>query len=205
MRALQITLVIIGLIFQSTQTFRLIYTKWLQPKTSVLERYQETIEHEIASSKNIDELLALYDEAHTKITEYENNSENPIIAPDAQYYQEPYKTEIALRNAIHEWEDQNFLIHKLRFFWFCGLISVIIGCLVYRNIDCWLGITGVISGFTEMIYWTCPVIFGFFGAKFEFERLLNNKLFFSIITWALLILTWFLLNAFQGKHRQRGY
>ncbi len=202
MRYLQITLLILGLLFQSTQTFRLVYTKWLQPKESVLDKYNEKVEQDIEKSKNIEELMALYDDANKKVKEYEENTDNPEIQHKDRHDKEPYKTERKIRSAINEWESHNFLIHKLRFFWFCGLFSVIIGFIVYIKIDRWLGIIGLITGFTEMIYWTCPVIFGFFGARFEFERLLNNKLFFSVITWLLLIISWFILNKFEGKKRR---
>ena len=202
MRYLQITLLILGLLFQSTQTFRLFYTKWLQPKTSVLDNYHEKVEKDIEKTKNIEELLTLYDKAHEQVKEYENNPDNPKILHDERHDKEPYKTEKKIRGAITDWEMHNFLIHKLRFFWLCGLFSVIIGFVVYIKIDRWLGVIGFITGFTEMIYWTCPVIFGFFGARFEFERLLNNKLFFSVITWFFLIISWFILNRFEEKRRR---
>ncbi len=199
MRYLQITLLILGLLFQSTQTFRLVYTKWLQPKDSVLDKYNEKVEQDIEKSKNIEELMALYGEVYQKVKEYEKNPDNKEIEYKDRQDKEPYKTEGKVRRAITDLESHGFQIHKLRFFWFCGLISIIIGFIVYVKIDRWLGIIGFITGFTEMIYWTCPVIFGVFGPRFEFERLINNKLFFSVITWLLLIISWFILNRFEGK------
>lgn len=201
MRPLQITLLILGLLFQSTQTFRLVYTKWLEPKDSVLDKYNEKVEKDIEGSENIEELLALYDQAYQKVKEYENNPKKPEIEYKDRGAKEPYKTERKIRSAINEYESHSFQIHKLRFFWFCGLCSILMGFIVYIKVERWLGIVGFITGFSEMIYWTCPVIFGIFGARFEFERLLNNKLFFSIITWFLLVLSWFILNRFEGKSR----
>ena len=202
MRKLQITLFIIALLFASTQTFRHIYVKWLEPTKSVLDKYDEKIEQEIEGSKNIEELLSLYNEAYNKVREYERNPRNAEIKQSERDYKEPYKTERKIRKSIEEWESHKLQIHKLRFYWFCGFFSLIIGSIVYIRLDKWLGIIGAITGFTEMIFWTSPTIFGIFGARFEFERLLTNKLFFSIITWFLLILTWFLLYKFQGKERR---
>ena len=202
MRKLQITLFIIALLFSSTQTFRHIYVKWLEPKTSVLDKYDEDIEQEIAESKSIEELLSLYDKAKNKVDEYECNSENPEIKERDKEYKEPYETEIKIRESINEWESHNEDIRKIRFFWFCGFFSMVVGFFAYVKIDQWLGIVGVITGFAEMIFWTCPRIFGFFGARYEFERLLSNKLFFSVVTWALLIATWFLLYYFEGKSKK---
>lgn len=44
----------------------------------------------------------------------------------------------------------------------------------------------IISGFVEMIWWTSPTV-GFWGSPVEFDRLLNNKLWFTAITIVLLI------------------
>ncbi len=202
MRNLQITLFIIALAFATTQTFRHVCVKWLEPRTSVLDKYDDAIEKEISASESIDNLLSLYDEAQNQVKKYESDPDNPEVKENEKRYKEPYKTEIKLRDSIEEWESHKRDIHKLRFFWACGLLSVLIGFWAYIKIDQWLGIVGVITGFTEMIFWTCPRIFGFFGARYEFERLLNNKLFFSLVTCVLLIATWFLLYHFQGKRRK---
>jgi hypothetical protein len=199
MRRLQITLFIIAMVFSSTQTFRHVYTKWLEPKTSVLDKYDEKIEKDIYKSKSINELLALFDDAHKKVKAYEKDKNNPEINEHQKEDKEPYKTMIKIQDSIEKWESYGIQISKMRFFWSCGLISVILGFFIYIYLNDWLGMVGIITGFTEMIFWTCPTIFGIFGARFEFERLLNNKLFFSIITWLLLLSAWFLLQKLEEK------
>jgi hypothetical protein len=199
MRKLQITLFVISMVFSSTQTFRHVYTKWLEPKTSVLDKYDEKIEKDIYESKSINELLALYDTAHKKVEAYEKDETNTEIEEHEKRHNEPYKTKIKIQNSIQKWESYELQISKLRFFWFCGLLSAIVGFIIYNRLNGWVGMVGIITGFSEMIFWTCPTIIGIFGARFEFERLLNNKLFFSIVTWFLLLVAWFLLHKFDEK------
>ncbi|MBU1043940.1 MAG: hypothetical protein KJ915_06030 [Candidatus Omnitrophica bacterium] len=200
MRNFQKVLFIIALLFLSTQTFRHVYTKWFEPKESILVKYNEDVEKDIAKSKDIKELLALYDNAYKKVKEYEKNTEN--IDHDKMYHEEPYKTERTLKQAIEKWEEDNLEIQKMRFFWFCGFFSILIGFIVYAFIEQWVGIVGIITGFLEMIFWTCPTIFGFFGPRFQFDKLLNNKLIFSVISWILLIIVWLLLYKFPGKQNR---
>jgi hypothetical protein len=202
MRKFQITLFIIAMVFASTQTFRHVYVKWIQPKNSVLDRYDENIEKSIAESKSLNELLILYDQSKEEIKKYESNNTNPEIKENEKRSKEPYKTEITIKNSIEKWESHENQIRKLRFFWVCGILSVILGFIVYHYFDQWLGMVGIITGFSEMIFWTCPTIIGFFGSRFEFERLLNNKLGFAIVTWFMMILSWFLLYKIEGKTKK---
>ena len=202
MRKLQITLFIIGLIFLSTQTFRHIYVKWIEDYTSVLDKYNEKVEKEIKKSQNIEDLIKLYDKAFNKVKKYEQDPKNPKIKERDKRDTEPYKTMMKIRGSIYDYENHKSQIDKLRFYWFCGFLSVLIGCFVYIKFDQWIGIVGMITGFSEMIFWTCPTFIGIFGSKFEFEKLINNKLFFSIVTWILLICLWLVMYKVKGKIRK---
>lgn len=198
MRKFQIVLLIIGLTVLSTQTFRHVYVKWFQQKTSVLEQFDESYEKKIKESKNIDELLSLY-----KIKLKESKEKNKVKSKtNSRLIRNSYNSDLSvIKRAIRDWERKDNAIKQLRFYWTCGLLSVIIGLLVYIKIDRWIGITGLIVGFSEMIYWTFPIVFGFFGSKHEFTRLLNNKLLFSSLSWLLLIVLWFFLYKVEGKQR----
>jgi len=203
MRVLQIVLCIIGLIILSTQTFRHVYVKWVQSYDSVLDSYDDKVIKEIKESDNLEELLSQYDVAYKKVKEYENDPINPEIKWRERDDKEPYKSEIKLKKAIERWEYHEKQIQKLRFYWLCGLLSVCTGFIVYMKVDQWLGMIGLITGFSEMTFWTFPVVFGYFGSKYEFHNLLNNKIFFSVLTWILLLIVWFLLYKVQGKQRKQ--
>lgn len=190
------------LVFLSTQTFRHIHVKYFAPKTSVLDVFDESTEKEIKESNNLNELVAIYTETQTKVKEYEETKSNKEIEVHERQAVEPYKSDYKARQAIANWEEYNYQILKLRFYWCCGLVSIIIGCLLYVKIDMWIGMVGLITGFSEMIFWTCPTFIGVFGSRVEFERLLKNKLIFSLLAWLILISIWFFLYKIKGKDRK---
>ena len=208
MKGLQITLFIIAFIILSTQSFRHVYVKWIEPTGSVLDKYNEEVEKDIESSKTLDELIYVFEEAHKKVEEYEADSVNredkgekkckndPFKSP---YYnkweKEPYKSEQKARQAIMRWESRNKMLFELYFYWFCGLLSIIIGILSYQRINTWLGISGIITGFSEMIWWTSP-LHRAFGDKGIFEILLNTKLTLSVTSCLLLVILWLFSNKF---------
>jgi len=202
MRAFQITLFIIALVFLSTQTFRHIHVKFFAPKTSVLDVFDESTEKKIKQSENLDELIAIYKETQKKVKEYEDSKSNKKIEVHERKSIEPYKSDYKAREAIENWEKYNYQIMKLRFYWCCGLISILLGFIVYIKFDMWVGMVGLITGFSEMIFWTCPTFIGLFGSRIEFERLLTNKLIFSLLAWLILVGAWFFLYKIKGKNRK---
>lgn len=60
----------------------------------------------------------------------------------------------------------------------------------------------IIAGFSEMAYWTSPLARAF-GALPEFERLLATKLLLSVVSWALLVALWLLMDQW-GRVRGAG-
>ena len=202
MRPLQITLFIIALVFLSTQTFRHIYVKFIVSNESILDVYDEKISKEVKQSNDIDELIIIFEKARNDVQKYESNTENKEIEISERYETEPYKTEYIAKQAIKEWEEYNNIIKKMWFYWTCGLLSVLAGFIAYTKVDKWAGMVGFITGFSEMIYWTSPAIIGLFGPRFEFERLLTNKLIFSIISWIILVISWFVMDRIINKNNK---
>lgn len=189
MRPLQITLFILGLVVLSTQSFRHIYVKWVEPTGSVLDEYREQIEEDIALSKDLDEIVALYDAAYEKVQEYERHGTNEQIEESERWHREPYESERKLRSAIERWEAQSKDIFQLWVYWSCGLAAIVFGLLAYRRLNRWLGMVGIITGFTEMAFWTSP-LWREWGPQAEFERLLTAKLLLSVVATALLVGLW---------------
>ncbi len=180
MRALQITLFVLALLILTTQTFRHAYVKWVEPTTSVLDQFDDQTEHDIAAAKSLDELVRLYAEVHRKVKE-EDAETTDADKPDYAFTmmdRGPHKDEWKLRQAIETWEEHSKKIFELHFFWVCGAGSLVVGMVCYCLVNRWLGITGVIAGFLEMIWWTAPQ-FRACGAGVEFDRLLTQKIIFS--------------------------
>lgn len=201
MRALQITLFVIALTFLSTQTFRHIHTKFFSTYASVLDQYDTSVEKAIVETPDLDTLVAIYEAEKAKVEAYEANPENQVIESYDQQNIEPYKSLYQAKRGIQEWEAYDQAIKKMRFYWFCGLLSVLIGFIAYLRIDQWVGMVGLITGFSEMIFWTCPTIIGVFGPRIEFERLLNNKLFFSIVSWLILLVAWYVMKVLHERNQ----
>lgn len=168
-----------------SQTVRHAYLLWLEPRTSVLDKYDQPLKNEIANALSLDELVRRYDPLRKQVDatrERMKAEEKPV---DEYTNVEPYKSERTLREAIKEWEDKSKQIREIWFYCSVAFVLFILGALLYRKWNRWLGLTLLISSFSEFIYWTSPTFFG--PNTHEFDRLLVNKLVLSIIVLALLL------------------
>jgi hypothetical protein len=193
MRPLQITLFVLAFIVVGTQSFRHIYVKFFQPRTSVLDPFRDPTESGIAEAEDLDDLLVMYQEAREAVAEYEGNPANPPVSVRERRELEPYSSEFRLEMEIQRREAQAHGIFKMRFYWAFGLVGVLLGILCHVRFNRWLGMAAVIAGFSEMAFWTSPLV-RLPGAGTEFERLLNNRLVLSVVTWVLLLALWLLLD-----------
>jgi hypothetical protein len=199
MKGLQTTLFVIAFVVIGTQSFRHVYVKWIEPRSSVLDAYRSTVDTAIASAGSLEELTAIYARAHDLVKQYESKAGNPEIPRHERAETEPYASEMRLQAEIENWEAQTRSIFQLRFFWSLGVLSVCLGIWCHTRWNAWLGMAAIISGFSEMAYWTSPLSRSF-GAMPEFERLLSNKLVLSLITWGILVTLWLLVDKW-GKPR----
>jgi hypothetical protein len=103
----------------------------------------------------------------------------------------------ALGDAIKDWEQKSKEIRELRFYWMVGLALSVLGLLIYKRFNRWLGFTLLIAGFAEFIYWTSPTFLG--ASTREFDRLLINKLAYSLIALVLAMAVIRILNIFSEK------
>ena len=196
MRVLKIIFFLIALTILTTQSIRHVYIRWFEPRGSVLDKYGDKVEADIAASKTLAELEAMYAEAHRKLLELEKQKK-PEEPPADRSETERYKAELSekrekewkLKSAVGQWERNTREIYELRFFWVCGAGLLVIGLLAHRRYKSWLSLAAIKIGFLEMIWWTSPS-FRSLGAQAEFDRMLLNKLVLSIVTLAILITVW---------------
>jgi hypothetical protein len=182
MGVLQTTLFIIALLTLLAQTVRHVYVKWVEPTRSVLDKYESPAQGEIKKASSLGDLVKQYDEARKKIPEDENPAEYSATISRQKAEAE------TLRGAIQAWEDKTKQISELRFFWGCGLVLLLLGLLLYKQQYLWLGLTVIITGISEMIWWTSPS-FRWGGGSIEFDKLLTNKIAFSLASIILLLIT----------------
>lgn len=199
MKALRRTLAILACLFLGAQTIRHAYLLWLEPRASVLDKYDRPLKDEIASAASLDDLLRRYDPLRRDVDRIK--AERRAADPKAQFQDEaeaePFKSEAALREAIASWEERAKEIHSLWFYWSVGVLLVALGGGASLRVNQWLGITLLIVGFSEIIYWTSPTLFG--PTTREFERLLVHKLALSVVSLVGLGLVIRLLAVFKEK------
>ena len=197
MNALKKTLFILALVSVTAYSIRHIYYKWFEHRDSVLDKYENSVTTQIKAAESLDQLAALYDEAKKKVQAYEADGSNPLIKRGDREETEPYKTEIRLREGIQDWEKKSAEIFELRFYWGVGFLLLVVGYIVFRKVNGWLGLTVIIVGFTEQVYWTSPNFIS--GSGVEYARLLSNKLSFSLATLVLLIAVAFFTDTLKNK------
>ena len=185
MEALKKTLFILSVVAVTSYTVRHMYLKWIEPRGSVLDKYEESIVSEIKNATSLQQLEKIFSDAQGRIKEYEKVDSIMAMEHYKRHELEPYKTESEARSAVQSWEAKSREIFQIRFFWALGLVLTIIGFAVYKKVNAWLGITVLITGYAEMVYWTSPTFF--YGAEFEYNNLLTNKIILSILTLVLLI------------------
>ncbi len=197
MRALHKTLAILAFLALSTQTARHAYVRWIQPRTSVLDKYDQPLKGEITSAANLDELVARYDSVRKQVDEL--RKENPEEADRGEFAaagrKEPYRSEHMLRQAIQDWEAKAKELRELRVYWFVGLFILFAGLFIYKR-NAWMGTTLLIAAFSEFIYWTSQT---FSSNSREFDLLLTSKFVFCAISLILLLMVIAALKIFARE------
>ena len=197
MSGFQKTLFTLAMFVLVTQTVRHVYVKWFEDRTSVLDGYtKDETDQEIDKAESLEELLAKYGPLKEKVDQLDKQCKG---MPDEELkkfkekHSEEYRIESQVGGAIRDWESKSKEIRELRIFWSCGVGLLVLGALLHCKGGKWLGMALIIPGFSEMIWWTSPS-FALGGARLEFNRLLNNKIFFSAAALVLLVAVWLALG-----------
>jgi hypothetical protein len=171
------------------------YHRWLEPRTSVLDKYDRPLAPEIDAALSLEELVRRYEPLRQEV-ERVRAERKPRAVPGMppgipssldEFDQEPFKSERQLHEAITTWESRAREIRAVRFHWATGLGFAVIGFIAYRALNRWFGLSLVIVGFFQMVYWTSPEFTSvFLGGTREFDRLLTNKLVLSLASLVML-------------------
>ena len=199
MKSTLTVLFVLAMLVSSTQTFRHVYVKWIEPQGSVLDEFKDDTESNIAQAKDLAELTELYRVAYQDVKKAESDPSNPKINYSRNTIPEPYRSEQKIKREILAREHDNEQLFKLVLYWVCGLCSLFAGIVTFTRINRWLGISGIIIGFSEMLCWTSPLFHNSLRSQ-QFEFLLNYKLAFSTITWILLVALWLLVEKRMVPH-----
>ncbi len=214
MKGLQITCLVLAMLALTAQSIRHLYVKYFEATASVLDKYdKKPIDQDIQSAKSLAELVAQYDPLRKQadLLDAQLDKELQNIPEDKKWehrseftdaHKKDYEPERKLRAAINDWESKANEIRELRIFWFFGLGLYVLGGALYFK-SRWVGLSLLIAGVIEMIWWTSPS-FRLGGTVAEFERLLNNRLLFSILSLALVLLAWWLRYRLVGRKTEHA-
>jgi hypothetical protein len=214
MKALKITVFLLAVLVLTTQFARHIYVRYLEARGSVLDRYEQTETRKaIKGAGSLDELVSRYDAAKKRVDELDKqrkkaeankSKDDRDVLRDkfGEEYKEDYERESDLKAAIQEWEKRSEEIYELRVFWLFGFAFFLAGAFLLVKGREWPGMAFIVPGIVEMIWWTSPS-FRFAGSPIEFERLLMNKLVFTVITLVLVFAAWVMHERTAQKVRTR--
>ncbi len=199
MKILARTLAIIAFLILGAQIVRHAYILWIEPRGSVLDRYDQPLKGTITNAQSLDELVKRYDPIHKEADQarlLKQTTDRELAFMDRSQV-EPFKSESMLQNAITDWESKAKEIFSLRFYWIVGFFCLALGTVIFRWGNKWLGLTFQMAAFSEFIYWTSPTFLG--STMKEFDRLLAYKLALSVISLALLLYVIWIQKIFNSK------
>lgn len=214
MRAIQTVLFTLAMLVITIQSIRHVYVRFLEPRTSVLDKYDQTeTKKAIQNADSLEALLKLYDPARKVVDQLDEQMKKGEIGKtkdERDLFREKFNDEhkkeydcaSELGYAIRQWEERSKEIYELRVFWLFGLTLGIIGTLFLSFKWSWFGMALVIPGVIEMIWWTAPSL-SFGGCPLEYDRLLINKLVFTLIT-LLIVMVWWGLTAKTRRSEMAG-
>jgi hypothetical protein len=191
MRTLRVILVLLGsyaLLHVTIQSFRHVFVILVEPRQSVLAKYEPT-RGRITAVDSLDQLVKQYEVAHAAVEQWKQDK-TPQEIQQAEYgSEEPHMSARLYREAIETWENHQRQLRQLHFYWWCGLACLLAGIGCWHRIHHWLGVAFFVTAFGEMIYWTSPE-FRVWSDAGEFSRLVLWKLLYSTATLALLLAMW---------------
>lgn len=215
MRILRIT-ALITMAILTTQGIRHFYVRYIEPRTSALDRFDKTdTRTAINEAATLDELVTRYEPTRKKKDALDAELQKglaPIEDRDAyslfetkfrEAHKTDYQQEQELRGAIGEWEANSIRVLELRAFWIGGAVLLIPGVILLARGFYWLGVSFIIPAVIEMLWWSSPSL-SFGGCPKEFNRLLTNKLILTGITFVLIVAFWSWFEVVQKRRSAAG-
>src|SRR5258708_1377997 len=183
MKATRLILFVLGLLSFGAQVVRHVYVRWFEPTHSVLEKYEAPVRGDIRNSRSLSDLESRYAVELKKAGGHPTSRDTVLSEEGAPGTARPAVTQ--LREAIEEWEAHEKEIRELRFFYFAGFVVLLAAWLLNGRFP-WSALSLTILGFCDMLWATSPSWRS--GPAAEFQRLLENKIVFSLLAIVLLLL-----------------
>lgn len=201
MKGLQVTFLIIFGCVLSTQAIRHVHVYTIGFEESILapaEAFYEVTE-EVRMEESTDELLAEYETTKERITQLREADPSRDQFTIRQENAELFARSEALASELRQRETIQREIRDIWIFSIAGLTLIAVGSLLYVRGYGWLGMSLILPGFLELIWWSAPS-FTLGGAAREYDLLLVNKIIVTIISFILLYTLWFMAQRKRAKH-----
>ena len=200
MKGLQVTFLIIFGCLLSTQAIRHVHVYTVGFEESILapaEAFYEVTE-EVRIEESTDELLAEYETTKEKIKQLREADPSKELFAIRQENAELFARSGALALELQQRETIKKEIRDIWIFSVAGLVLIAVGSLLYARGHCWPGMSLILPGFLELIWWSAPS-FTLGGALHEYDLLLMNKIILTIIAFILLYTLWFIAQRKRAK------
>src|SRR3972149_8581129 len=142
MKALKLTVFLLAVLVLTTQFARHIYVRYLEPRGSVLDKFEQTeTKKAIKGATSLDELVSRYDVAKKRVDELDKQKkkseanmsrDNRDVFRDkfGDEHKEDYERESDLKRAVQEWEKRSEETYELRVFWLFGFAFLLAGAIL---------------------------------------------------------------------------
>lgn len=147
------------------------------------------MEKEIQLEASTEELLAEYEASQEDISQLRDAFPTKEQFELQAENKELFARNQALRNELQQRETRERQLRNVWQFSVAGYLLIGLGCLLYARGYEWTGMSLVIPGFLEIVWWSAPA-FTLGGAAREYEVLLVNKIILTVIAFALLYTLW---------------
>lgn len=202
MKKLQITLFILASLVFLTQTVRHIHLYFFAAESgvSMIDPFEPDyeIEKEVKEEHSTEILVQEYKQTQKKVEELEEGKTKEEIEDLAESNKDLYSKRSNLRHEIIQREAWNREISNIWIYCFVGITFIILGSIIYAKGAPWIGMSFLIPGFLELIWWSSPS-FHLGGAIREYELLLLNKIILSIVGIVLLYALWFFKSKMESE------
>ena len=186
MRGVQITFFMLAIFTLSTQMVHYTYKRFNLPSTSVLDK---KVDSEIVNINSLDALHKRFKKAEIAVKAFEKTKNSAELKRVNKYREQVYVTQRKLRNAIKTWEGNARKRKKMIFYWFGGLFLFMLGIAIYYFRKLWVGLSFIIAGVSEMIWWSSPS-FSYTGSTSRLAHLLTTQLVLTVASMAIVLLAW---------------
>jgi hypothetical protein len=183
MKALQITLFIIGNVLFFSQLGRNFHQIVWGVEKSVLDQFKPA-QVNARTSQSLETLLADYSKADAETDALEKGKTTDEIELIRRDHKSLYERHNESLSEIQERERRSIELRDLWAYSGYGLLLIIFGGAALRIGQAWVGIALGLSGFTILEYWACPPLFS--GAYNEFQALLWSKTALTVLAIVLL-------------------